>query len=275
MKFAIIGGTHGNEPVGIKTIERINQDKWQCKHEYQTFLGNPKAYELKKRYVDTDLNRAFGSTGSSEGYETQRSQELTELIKDKFDFILDLHTTTSNMKLTVILTRVDEDSLKAACFLQKQIPSLKIILSMRAGNDCPYTSALANSALTVEFGPVVNNVEDQNLIDSMLDLSEKILNFDFQEKFNYEEIECYQVFGIQSYPDKGEWNIHPNIDGHDFNPLQTGEPMFINDDGETVTYKGKNTIYPLFVNEAAYQENNTAMEMAFKTTLAKALQKFR
>ncbi|MBT7611045.1 MAG: aspartoacylase [Bacteriovoracaceae bacterium] len=275
MKFAIIGGTHGNEPVGIKTIEKILAENKETLNSYKTFLGNPKAYDLKKRYVDSDLNRAFGPNGSSKGYEKKRSSELTDLIKDKFDFILDLHTTTSNMKFTVILTRIDEFSLKAACFLQKQIPSLKIIVSLRAGNDCPYTSSLANSALTVEFGPVINNVEDDKLIKTMFELTTKLLDYDFGEEFNYEDIECYQVFGIQSYPDQGQWEIHKDIDGHDFDPITYGNPMFCNDSDEIITYKGPNTIYPLFVNEAAYQENNTAMEMSLKTTLANALFKLK
>lgn len=269
MKFAIIGGTHGNEPVGIKAIDKLAIKSEH--HSYQTFIGNPKAYDLQKRYVDSDLNRSFGRSGEAIGYELLRSKELTDQIKDHFDFILDLHTTTSNMGLTVILTRTDEKSLQAACHLQKVIPNLKIIVSMRAGVECPYTSALADSALTVEFGPVANNVTSTTLVKSMHDLITKILAFDFNEKYNYEEFECFQVFGIQSYPDNGEWMIHENIDGHDFEPLHTGKPLFTNIAGEEITYKGENIIYPLFVNEAAYQENNTAMEVAFKTTLDQAI----
>jgi succinylglutamate desuccinylase len=142
---------------------------------------------------------------------------------------------------------------------------------MRAGADCPYTSDLAPSALTVEFGPVANNVIKTSLVQAMHKLSIKLLDYDFKEEFDYEQIECFRVFGIQSYPDKGEWFIHESIDGFDFMPIESGAPLFTNILGETITYKGANTIYPLFVNEAAYQESNTAMEMAFKTTLAKAL----
>lgn len=121
MNFAILGGTHGNEPVGIKVINGLNStDTKNFVHDFKTFLANPKAYELGKRYVDSDLNRAFGKSGSSKGYEKKRSEELKGLIDGKFDFILDLHTTTSNMGLTVILTRLDEISLKAACFLKKK-----------------------------------------------------------------------------------------------------------------------------------------------------------
>jgi succinylglutamate desuccinylase len=271
MKFAIIGGTHGNEPVGIKSIENLTIKSQH--HSYQTFVGNPKAYNIQKRYVDSDLNRSFGDSGKAKGYELERSKELTDQIQGQFDFILDLHTTTSNMGLTVILTKIDETSLRAACYLQELIPDLKIIVSMRAGADCPYTSALAQSALTVEFGPVSNNVVATSLVKSMHDLINKVLSFDFKQNYNYEKIECYQVFGIQSYPEQGGWMIHQDVDGHDFNALKSGDPIFTNINDEEITYKGENTIYPLFVNEAAYQENNTAMEVALKTTLHRAISK--
>ncbi len=60
----IVGGTHGNEPGGVKAIVelhrafrygtvRLNQGK------ISFLLGNPKAYEKNVRYIDSDLNRVF------------------------------------------------------------------------------------------------------------------------------------------------------------------------------------------------------------------------
>ena len=279
MKFAIIGGTHGNEPVGIKVVEQLKNDleTLSFSHDYQTFIGNPEAQKIQKRYVDSDLNRAFGPHGQSKGYETNRSQELTEKIKGHFDFILDLHTTTSNMGLTVILTRTDELSLKAACFLQQEIPELKIIVSMRAGEDCPYTSSLAPSALTVEVGPVANNVVATKLVKATYSMVTKLLNFDFKKDFNYKDIECYHVYGVQPYPEESpegpsnEWMIDDRIDGHDFCEIKSGDVLFTTIHGEVIKYEGDQVISPLFINEAAYQENNTAMEVGLKKSLAEAL----
>ncbi len=276
MKFAIIGGTHGNEPVGIKALDYLTLNSFR--HHFQTFIGNPEAYQLQKRFVDSDLNRAFGKLGQSTGYESTRAKELTNLIEGKFDFVLDLHTTTSNMGLTLILTRTDERSLQAACYLKKLIPEVKIIVSIRAGSECPYTSALASSALTLEVGPVANNVIKTSLVKITYKMITELLNFDFKEKFPYDEIECFHTFGIQHYPGAGDWMIHESIDGHDFNPFCHGDPLFTNIHNDITKYEGRGKkasaeqeVYPLFVNEAAYQNNKIAMELATKKNLLQAI----
>ncbi|MDP8932677.1 MAG: succinylglutamate desuccinylase/aspartoacylase family protein, partial [Cyanobacteriota bacterium] len=38
-----------------------------------------------------------------------------------------------------------------------------------------------------------------------------------------------------------------------------GDPMFLTFDGESVLYEGKSTVYPIFINEAAYYEKGIAM----------------
>lgn len=264
MKFAIIGGTHGNEPVGIKALEGIKGNSYL--NEFKTYIGNPKAQEMGKRYVDSDLNRAFGGDDSAKGYERERSKYLVGEIKGEADFLLDLHTTTSNMGLTVILTRLDEISLKSACYLKKLNPNLVIIISVRAGKDCPYTTQMAPSGLTVEVGPVANNVINSYLVLETKKMVEQLLNFDFKEEYNYQDFDCFKTLGLMSYPESGDWMLHPNVDGHDFRELKNGDPLFINIQGDMLAYEGE-SVYPLFVNEAAYQENNTAIEYAIKTTL--------
>lgn len=270
MKIAVIGGTHGNEPTGIEVIKHLEATSPKFQNEYKTFFGNPKAYELGKRYVDTDLNRAFGKTGSSRGNETERLQALEKEIVGHYDFILDLHTTTSNMGPTVILTHLDEASIRAACWLKENNPELVIIVSSRAGSDCPYTTSMASSGLTVEIGPVANNVVKAELVLLTHKLVTELLNFDFQKTWELSAIECYHTQGIESYPD-GKWMVHPDIDGHDFVEVREGDPVFINMEGEIVPHKGE-TVHPLFINEAAYQENNTAYEYATKTNLADVLE---
>ena len=60
MKIALVGGTHGNEPVGIEVMKYFKETSETFENQFKCFWGNPKAYELKRRYVDFDLNRSFG-----------------------------------------------------------------------------------------------------------------------------------------------------------------------------------------------------------------------
>lgn len=267
MKFAILGGTHGNEPTGIKVVEHLARTE-KCYHNsFKAFFANPVAYEKRTRYVDSDLNRAFGAGNkNAKGYEKLRAKELSNEISGHYDTLLDLHTTTSNMGTTVILTHLDEVSLKSACYLKKQNPELTIIVSVRAGKQCPYTTHMTQSGLTIEIGPIANNVVKSELVLKTYKLIEDLLNFDFKEDFDYSTIDCFKTIGIMDYPSENLM-LHPLVDGHDFQALENGSPLFIDIQSNVINYEGK-TIYPLFINEAAYQENNTAMEYAIRGKLS-------
>ena len=268
MKIAIIGGTHGNEFVGIEVMKNFKKIHYAHSiHDYECFLGNPRAYEQKKRFVDSDLNRSFGVNGKSQGYETQRSEELTQLISGKFEFLIDLHTTTSNMGLTIILSRNDELSQKAACYLQDIFPEIKLITTSFVNEDCPFTSILAPSGITIEVGPVANNVINAALVMSVHSMVEKLLKWDFKSEINLENREIYKTINNLFYPKEGQWMIHPNLEDAAFKKLKPKDPIFINIKGEEKLYEAKFPVFPFFINEAAYQDDQIAMSLSVKSTL--------
>lgn len=271
MRFAIVGATHGNEFTGLEVCKVLDKNQKKYLHEYQTFIGNPEAVKLKKRYVDSDLNRSYGKHGIATGYEAQRSKEMTEAIHGKFDFLVDIHTTTSNMGMTLILTDVNEYSLNAACFLKEKFPHIKLIISVRAGDDCPYTPGLTAAGFTVEVGPIANSIVKASLVLECLEMMEELLNYDFSNKYDYSQYEVYRTHEIQYYPEEEGWYIHPDVDYNDFCTLSPGDPLFMNAYREVKNYEGTEVVYPLFINEAAYLENNIAMELSTKVNLKELL----
>ena len=107
-RVAIVGGTHGNEFTGaylVKKFERFPDLVQRPSFETMTLLGNPKAFEVAKRYIDEDLNRCFlqqdlqNPTLSS--YEALRAKTLNQILGPKgnrqVDLLLDLHSTNANM----------------------------------------------------------------------------------------------------------------------------------------------------------------------------------
>ena len=48
--------------------------------------------------------------------------------------------------------------------------------------------------------------------------------------------------------------LAPTLQDRDFEPLHTGEHMFVTPDGRVITYDGASgdVVHPVFVNEAAY-----------------------
>lgn len=60
-RVAICGGTHGNELSGVyvvREMQKRQKDKVGSA-SLTTVLSNPRAVEICRRYVDTDLNRCF------------------------------------------------------------------------------------------------------------------------------------------------------------------------------------------------------------------------
>ena len=71
----IVGGTHGNEPGGVKAIVQLhrafrNREIALNRGKISFLLGNPKAYEKDLRYIDSDLNRMFVKQDPSKDIKT-------------------------------------------------------------------------------------------------------------------------------------------------------------------------------------------------------------
>lgn len=265
MNIAIVGGTHGNEPVGIQVINALNKQSPQhCLHEYKSFLGNPKAYELQKRFVDSDLNRAFGKNGIPKGYEKIRSKELEQEIRGHYDLVIDLHTTTTNMGLTAILNNTHPLTQKVCSYLKFQNPEIKLIEEDILNENSTHLNRLAPAGVTVEVGPVANNVISGDLVLKTYKIITDILSWDFKQDFNFSNIEHYKICDTVYYPKEDGWFIHPNIENKDFEALKPGDPIFININKQTRNFEGAETAYPFFINEAAYLRNGTAMTLAKK-----------
>ena len=87
-KFLIIGGLHGNEPLGINLVQAIQALKIP---NIQAVYGNPEAVQKNVRFLNQDLNRVFpGKTDVD--IEEKRAFELMQICQD-YDFVLDFHNT--------------------------------------------------------------------------------------------------------------------------------------------------------------------------------------
>lgn len=88
----LIGCVHGSETFGCRVYRHFAKKIDQFAG-LTIILANEPAYRARKRFCDTDLNRAF--PGDRYGNHEQRlAYELSQII-DKTDYILDIHTSRS------------------------------------------------------------------------------------------------------------------------------------------------------------------------------------
>ncbi|XP_010634085.1 N-acyl-aromatic-L-amino acid amidohydrolase (carboxylate-forming) isoform X1 [Fukomys damarensis] len=297
-RVVVTGGTHGNEMSGVYLARhwlRTPADLQRPSFSTVPVLANPAATALCRRYIGRDLNRTFTNTfltsraTPDEPYEVTRARELNQLLGPKnssqaFDFLLDLHNTTANMGTCFISNATDIFAMHLCHHLQFSPPRPGFLI-------CPFRLQLKNPELptrvlvyrlpkeetysldsvtkhgmSLELGPQPQGVLRADLFSRMRSLVSSSL--DFIELFNQGaafpafEMEVYRYLGCEDFPHTEDGDlagmVHPQLQDRDFEPLQPGAPIFQMFSGEDMLYKGDSTMYPLFINEAAYYEKNIA-----------------
>ncbi len=288
-QVAVVGGTHGNEFTGIYLLK-----KWEAEPKVitrpsfntETLFANPQAFSQNKRYVEHDLNRCFDQRhledDSLTSIEQVRAKEINALLGPKgqprIDFIIDLHTTTSNMGPTLLITQKGAFYNQLAAYISMEMP--EVIISCdedhKANEDHHFLSSISKNSVMVEVGPVPQSVIRHDVFEASEVMTHHIL--DFIELYNQDAVpalpettDAYRFIKSISLPvnDDGSRNgmIHKDLQDKDFTEIKPGQPLFLTFDGEVVTYEGEKSVYGSFINEAAYYDNNLAMSLLEKITL--------
>lgn len=280
-RLLIVGGTHGNELTGVYLIKKFAEFPnliQRSTFEILTLLANPQAMAAGKRYQDKDLNRCFSPEDLANphltNYEEIRAKQISQDIQQKeVDFIIDLHSSTSNMGLTLILDGKHPFLLNLAAYLTSINPLVRILQHNPSSSKMPYLMNLCELGLAIEVGPVAQGVLNAEMFQQTEALILTI--FDYLEAYNsgkipqsFHTLTVYQSMKTIDYPrnEQGEIQamIHPQLQNQDYAPLRLGSPMFLTFKGEEICYQGEELVFPVFINEAAYYEKNIAMSLTQK-----------
>lgn len=280
-RIVIVGGTHGNEWGGIYLCKKLEKNvplKYPFKIE--TYLANPGAIARNSRYLEEDLNRQFCSEDllnhDLTSYEAQRAKVIAQDLAGT-DWLIDLHNTTSNMGLTLILSRQDalEDVLtrQLCAHLTNIEPRVKIFTTPIPQENNPYLPSLAQRDLTLEVGPQAHGTLRADLFAKTETLLYACLQYlaDWQKGQAKEykgELEVYEFRQNLDYPRGQDASlagmIHPDLLGRDFKPLRPGDPLFVTFSGQVSYFQGPEIVWPVFINEQAYFEKHMAMSLTQK-----------
>lgn len=118
---------HGDEVCGLDVqlslISMIFDGKVEIGNLKICFaLGNIHAYLENKRFVQVDLNRAFGND-SNEFYENQRAKKL-ERIFVRTKFLVDYHQTENYTSCPFLISRYDNESFSIFRSLMPEFPAV-------------------------------------------------------------------------------------------------------------------------------------------------------
>ena len=290
-KVIIFGGTHGNELSGVFLVNKWMKNDEDLKMRLsacpvQTLIANPEAVRLCRRYKDCDLNRQFSEenyslvrNGSNElPYEIKRASELNDMIRNCLAFekpqvILDLHNTTANMGCTFIAQNTTNSfSMHMAAYAQTKMKEdgFGCEVLVLGQLSYPSTKSLTECGLGIEVGPQPQGV----LRADILKIQEKAVFhcLEFVDKLNKGHkfpavlVKTFSLLQRVGFPGPSfEAVIHENVQDKDFQPISSDDPVFRRMNNEVLRLKDvvkpdvlKETVYPIFVNEAAYYEKDLA-----------------
>lgn len=285
---AIVGGTHGNELAGIYLVNQWRNNSQCIRDSFETtlLLANTNAIAVNKRYQDADLNRQFSKASLADfeltNYEQSRAKAINLQLgpkgQSKTDLVIDLHNTTSNMGPTLLIPQKGEFYNLMAAYLKKHMPEAIIFLDEdhKTNDEHHLLCTIGRHGVIVEVGPVPQGVLKHEVNEQMATMTQILLDYvDHYNKNTLPElpnkIEGFRyVKSIKLPLDSNEQRIgmvHKSVEGSDFQELKPGSPLFSKFDGQIELFENHDSMYPAFINEAAYYDNNLAMSLCEKVTI--------
>lgn len=273
-KVLVFGGTHGNEFTGVYLVQKY-ADHFRKKYptlDLEFILANPEAHKINKRFKDEDLNRAFQFLGENRpnSFEHNRAREIRDMILKEPCFVIDLHTTTSNMGKTLIITDYNPLVLWLAREVEKNVTEARIIGSPDPNKK--YLASQVPASLMVEVGPVANGTIEPEVFEGTIALLDQLLlSLSTAPASPSGEIELFVEVEDVKYPldEKGQLSayIHSGFQAKDFTKIEGHYTPFRKFTGEEIVSKTAGPRYPIFINEAAYYPQHLAYTLCEKRTI--------
>jgi hypothetical protein len=164
-RVAIVGGIHGDEPAGVRIVERLaeelppldpNDDRVESDGLVRLILANEPAIAAETRYTDADLNRAFPGDADSDEYERALAPRLAAELEE-FDAVLALHTSHSAPPPFAIFSDLTESVRRTVTGLPlEHVVDASGLRSTTLDSTVPHTVSIEvgrqGSEAAVEFG---------------------------------------------------------------------------------------------------------------------------
>lgn len=104
-EVAVVAAIHGDEPCGVRAVERVLDDRPSVERPVKLIVANEEALARGVRYVDEDLNRAFPGDADAETHEGRLASDLARELRDCTT--LALHSTQSYAEPFALVDTVD------------------------------------------------------------------------------------------------------------------------------------------------------------------------
>ena len=122
---AVVVGVHGDEPCGVRAVERLLAESPAVLAPVKLVVANERALDAGVRYVDADLNRSFTDEVPADAHERRLAERLADEIRGCT--VLSVHSTQSHADPFAISSGVDAP-------VQSVVPALSVSALVDTGN---------------------------------------------------------------------------------------------------------------------------------------------
>ena len=285
-QILLVGGTHGNELTGVRMVEQWHQLSNSIALDeisITPLIANLTAVKNRVRFVEEDLNRQFSEVALTSEPSTleaklahQLNRKYGQTSNNPFDLVIDVHNTTSNMGATLILIERNEFNVQLARYVYNAMPECNILLEDdQSYAKHPYLCSIGKYGVMIEMGAQPQGVCRADVFAGSMQLLNCIAEFctlwNQQKLTENESATAYQFIENIGFPldqdNQVSAMVHPDVQDADFVAIENGCPIFEYFTGEVSYLQSDETIYPHFINEAAYQGTNVAFATARKIKL--------
>jgi aspartoacylase len=283
-RVLVVAATHGNERCAAWLLER-----WQARPttllnpglDLALEIGNPAALAGNRRYLDRDLNRCFSlellaDLGTRQA-EIVRARELLALHGPQAErpasVVVDLHSTTSAMGNALVVYGRRPADLAFAAAIQGRL-GLPVYLHEGDAAQTGFLIERWPCGLVIEVGPVAQGLVEPGICrQTHLALEGALAVIAAALRGNLRlppRLVVHRHRGSLDLPRRSDGSplacLDPRRQGRDWQPMRPGDPLFVGLDGQAMPYVPSpelagETVYPVFINEAAYGEKGIALSL--------------
>lgn len=199
MKLLVLGGTHGNEKLGINLVKSLKERPIS---KVDSLIANPLATERGTRFIETDLNRSFGRQMQS-SYEVRRAQQLVRILAE-YDLVLDFHNTETPDNNCCFVGESCSDLLYSA------VKQLGFSECIEATYDCVNKYCLNTVSIEISMGNRLDSVDYwrkaiEQLVTSNETTSKGSLSiYRFLQRVTWEEKNAFDLSGWKPFVSLGD-----------------------------------------------------------------------
>ncbi|MEB3303444.1 MAG: aspartoacylase [Cyanobacteriota bacterium] len=287
-RVLVVGGTHGNERNGVQLLEHWRQVPGSLATSglaVEFTLGNPGAIAACRRYLGRDLNRSFAPEllegALHQEAEVCRARELLAAWGPEgatpCAVALDLHSTTAAMGNCLVVYGRRPADLALAAGLQGRL-GLPIYLHEGDPAQSGYLAMQWPCGLAIEVGPVAQGVVNATICRQTQLAVETALALLAEARHGIiglpRQLVVHRHLRSLDLPRDGEGipcaRVHAQRQDRDWQPIGPGEPLFEGTDGSTLGWIPEHgdpaVVWPVFINEAAYEEKGIALSLTQRDT---------